>query len=170
LQNREQKGNNMENEIWKPIVGYEELYEVSNLGRVKNCRFNKIKKPRIRAKYYSVTLFKDGKLKDFTVHRMMAEAFLENKKECVNHIDGNRLNNNLNNLEWVSHRENSVHRDLKRKTKTGQPNIIWHSNSFQVRVRHENKYVQLGSYRKIEDAMKVRDNFYQSNNIVNKYI
>ena len=160
----------MENEIWKPIVGYESYYEVSNFGRVKNTRFNKLKKSRIRAGYYSVTLFKEGHLKSISIHRAMAEAFLENKKECVNHIDGNRLNNNLDNLEWVSHRENSVHRDLKRKTKTGQANIILHSNSFQVRVRHENKYIQLGSYGEIEDAIKVRDNFYQSNNIVNKYI
>ena len=157
-------------EIWAPVKGFEGLYEVSSLGRVKNCRFNKIKKARIRAKYYSVTLFKEGKLKSVTVHRIMAEAFLDNKKECVNHIDGNRLNNNLNNLEWVSHRENSVHRDLNRKTKTGKANIILHSNSFQVRVRHNNKYIQLGSYNKIEDAVMARDSFYQSNNIVNKYL
>lgn len=157
-------------EIWKPIIGYEGLFEVSNLGRVKNSRFNKLKKARIRSGYYSVTLFKNGKLKSVSVHRIMAESFLADKKECVNHIDGNKLNNNLNNLEWVSYRENSVHRDLNRKTKTGESNIILHSNSFQVRVRHEKKYVQLGSYRKIEDAIMARNNFYKLNGIVNKYL
>jgi hypothetical protein len=157
-------------EIWKPIIGYEGLFEVSSLGRVKNCRFNKFKKQRIRSGYYSVTLFKDKKLKSLSIHRIMAEAFLENRKECVNHIDGNKLNNNLNNLEWVSYRENAVHRDLKKDTKTGKANIILHSNSFQVRVRHEKKYVQLGSYKKIEDAVLARDNFYKLNNIVNKYL
>ena len=157
-------------EIWAPVNGFEGLYEISNLGRVKNCRFNKLKKSRIRSGYYSVTLFKDGELKSLSIHRMMADAFINNKKECVNHIDGNKLNNNLSNLEWVSYRENAVHRDLKRKTKTGKANIILHSNSFQVRVRHDNKYVQLGSYKKIEDAVIARDNFYQLNNIVNKYV
>jgi hypothetical protein len=110
----------MENEIWKSVVGYEGLYEVSNLGRVKSCERKvagkngnmKLIKERILKQdlyekgYYRVQLFKEGKKQNKKVHRVVAEAFLQVTEGCdtskkeVTHRDNNKLNNNLENLVW----------------------------------------------------------------------
>lgn len=116
-------------EIWKDISGYEGRYHVSNHGRVKSCTRadcnNRLVKERIlhtrksKVGYLQVTLFCDGAAKSLTVHRLVATAFiqnLENKPE-VNHIDGDKHNNHVDNLEWVTSRENHLHafRELGRK-------------------------------------------------------
>lgn len=115
----------MDKEEWKSIKGYEGLYEISNFGRVKsllgwNGR-KYIQRERILApykqqsnKYYSrsvVKLTKDNKTKDFKVHRLVAEAFIPNPNNyrVVNHIDGNPLNNNAENLEWCTQKMNIKH-------------------------------------------------------------
>jgi hypothetical protein len=112
-------------EFWIPIVGYEGLYEVSNLGNTRSLdrilshpskgRITKrggIKKqtPTKRG-YKSVTLSKLGKSKTLLVHRLVAIAFIPNtnKKPCINHKDGVKTNNNVENLEWVTHSENIKH-------------------------------------------------------------
>lgn len=113
-------------EIWKDIVGYEGLYQVSNLGRVKsldhfrNTGLNrgylqkgKILKPSMDMyrNYLRVQLSKKGKVVSIRIHRLVAQAFIPNPKNKpqVNHIDGNKLNNCVDNLEWVTIRENIQH-------------------------------------------------------------
>lgn len=112
-------------EIWKDIPNYEGLYQISNLGRVKSLRGNeKILKQLInRDGYYVVRIRKDKKRKEYFVHRLIAICFIEYKnnykclddeknklfdinKLTVNHIDKNRLNNDINNLEWCTLRYN----------------------------------------------------------------
>lgn len=116
----------MNKEIWKPIKGYEELYEVSNLGNVRslttiiNCKGAKgidthIRNGKVLSKaigttgYYIVVLSRNSKTKQVRIHRLVAEAFLDNPNNypCVNHIDGNKLNNNVDNLEWCTHSHNN---------------------------------------------------------------
>ena len=78
-------------------------YQVSNLGRVKSLiGHKKILKPELRTGYYSVNLCKDSKCKHVRIHRLVAEAFIPNIKHLpmVNHKDGNKVNNNVDNLEW----------------------------------------------------------------------
>jgi len=113
----------MENEIWEDIDGYEGLYQISNLGRIKSLprtitytvkmeTKELIMKPSVSSSgYCGVNLKGIGKVKRLNVHRILAKTFInnKNKKKCVNHKDGNRLNNNLSNLEWVTHSENSKH-------------------------------------------------------------
>lgn len=108
-------------EIWKDIVNYEGLYQVSNLGNVRSLSFgarnirksNKIKllkQSPTNCGYLKVQLYKNG-YKMFYVHRLVAIAFLpnpENKKQ-INHIDGNKQNNNVLNLEWSSASDNQKH-------------------------------------------------------------
>lgn len=104
----------MSNEIWKDIKDYEMLYQISNLGNVKSlhCNKEKIMKLTIRSKnypYYFVGLLKNGKRKYFAVHRLVAQAFVNNPNNYnqVDHLDGNKLNNNANNLAWVTPKENT---------------------------------------------------------------
>ena len=102
-------------EEWRKIPGYEN-YEVSNTGRVVNNNFNRkgIRKEMTYKKsrgYPAVSLFRNGKGKDITVHRLVAQAFIPNPDNLreVNHIDGNKVNNNVDNLEWCTREENMEH-------------------------------------------------------------
>lgn len=103
----------MDKEIWKDIVGYEGLYQVSNFGRIKSLKFacnigGKILKPRLRGRYFVIALYKNNQRKDYSIHRIVAKHFVKNKenKLYVNHKDENSLNNKANNLMWCTHKEN----------------------------------------------------------------
>lgn len=99
------------------------MYQVSNLGRIKSlyswnagskkyCNRELIMKPKISSVgYYNITLHKDKKQKTYTVHRLIAEIFICNpyNKETINHKDGNKLNNCIDNLEWATRSENQLH-------------------------------------------------------------
>lgn len=101
-------------ETWKHIKNYEK-YQISNFGRVKSLNRKKeiILKLAKTLNYLKVTLQKNGKSKTFSVHKLVAETFLENKNpiefKIVNHIDGNKLNNKVYNLEWTSYKNNTKH-------------------------------------------------------------
>ena len=104
-------------EEWKDIKGYEGLYKVSNLGKVKSMghrrthTLEKDLKPSIFHGYEHVTLLKHGKGTKMRVHRIVAQAFIPNplNKPQINHIDGNKLNNCISNLEWATSQENILH-------------------------------------------------------------
>jgi hypothetical protein len=111
-------------ELWLPVVGYEGIYEVSNFGNVRsldrplsNWRGSYVMKGKKTNSYISklgyekILLSSNRNKKEFSVHRLVAIAFInnaENKKE-VNHIDGNKLNNHISNLEWCTRKENLQH-------------------------------------------------------------
>ena len=110
------------NEIWKDIVNYEGLYQVSNWGRVKSLeRVNSLGR-RVNERilspgkngrgYLQVNLWKEGMFKIYTVHRLVLSTFspIENMGNLdINHIDECKTNNHLSNLEWVTHKENINH-------------------------------------------------------------
>lgn len=112
----------MYSETWRDIVGYKGYYKISNTGLIKSLdrkyktRWNTycLIKGRILSTfinkdgYRQVVLSKEGKQKRFVIHRLVAIAFIKNEcnKPCIDHIDGNRLNNNSENLRWCTNKEN----------------------------------------------------------------
>ena len=116
-------------EEWRDIIGFDGRYQVSNLGNVRSTdrlykqsnaktdEYNHIYKGKMLKPHYTiwgykrVGLSKNGKVKYFTIHKLVAEAFLKNNNNypCVNHIDGNKENNNVSNLEWCTYSRNNRH-------------------------------------------------------------
>lgn len=103
-------------EIWKPVIGYENLYSISNFGRVKSLNFNGSKQEKIMSpytvhNYKRIRIFKNKKACSVGVHRLVAGAFIPNpdNKPLVNHKDGNKSNNTVTNLEWATQSENAIH-------------------------------------------------------------
>ena len=107
----------MTEEIWKDIKDYEGLYQVSNWGRVKSFNYKNSGKERLMKPYkttggyFQVKLQKNRKSKNCRVHRLVAETFLPNPENLpeVNHIDEDKTNNRVDNLEWKTHKDNVNH-------------------------------------------------------------
>lgn len=147
-------------EVWKDITGYEGLYQVSNLGRIKSVEKwcngvhfkEKIKKNvQINTGYYDVLLYKNAKSKHFKIHRLVAQAFIPNPDNlpCVNHKDENKLNNNVNNLEWCTKLYNNIYgtKIEKQKIKLGKKVI-----QYDLRMN------KIAEYNCITDASKKTNN------------
>lgn len=100
---------------WKEIDTFDGLFSVSSIGQIKNNKTNRILKPTINPTGYYFVIVRpygrNGGCKAFRVHREVAKAFIPNEenKPTVNHIDGDKLNNSVKNLEWATHKEQVIH-------------------------------------------------------------
>ncbi len=115
----------MKKERWKHVVGYEGYYEISNSGRVKRKQTGKILKPNIVNGYLLVDLRVNGKRKYNRVHRLVAYSFIglpPTPRHEIRHFDGNKQNNNSNNLCWGTRKDNEYDKIRHNKTNRGQRN------------------------------------------------
>jgi hypothetical protein len=103
----------LSNEIWNPILGYENLYEISNFGNINGLKFKTRKKIASLDKdgYKVITLWKNNKTTYYRVHRLVAQAFIPNPNNYfhINHKDEIKSNNNIDNLEWCTVKYNNVY-------------------------------------------------------------
>jgi hypothetical protein len=99
---------------WKPVIGFEGLYEVSNTGEIASLKYGKRRIMRKKTNdqgYHTVSMYKGGKQYCIRINRCVASSFIPNtdNKPYVNHINKVRSDNRVENLEWVTHRENMIH-------------------------------------------------------------
>ena len=153
-------------EVWKPIKGYEGLYEISNFGRVKSYRNGGemfMRQILDKDGYLIIGLKRDGHSKLMKVHRLVGMAFIPNpeNKPHINHIDYNRSNNHVENLEWVTPKENTAHslchfpKEKKAYNPTGEKYVLYNKLNRNYRVKIGRKYY--GCYQTIEKAVETRD-------------
>jgi hypothetical protein len=148
---------NTKKEIWKTIPDYQD-YQVSNLGNLKSLKFNKEKKIKQSigsSGYYLVSLSKKGIIKKIQTHQLIAMAFLNHKpcgyKLVVDHIDNNKLNNNVSNLRIVTNRENTSRKNIGSSKYIG---VFWCNTykKWQSRIRINGDSKHLGYYKTEYDA------------------
>jgi len=146
----------METEIWKDVVGYEGLYKVSNLGNVFGVKYKRILKQYVPKDFYpSVSLCKNNKKSTVCVHGLVANAFLHKNdnynKNVVNHIDGNKHNNHILNLEYVSVRANSTicYRKNKETKSSKYSGVSLHKkyNKWLSEIKYKGKKIYVGYFK-----------------------
>ena len=137
----------LEGEVWRWIRGYEGLYQISNYGRLKSFprkgtgKEIKILRPKLKKNgYLEISLRKKGVRKSYSIHRLVAEAFIPNpeNKPHVNHKDGNKFDNYFENLEWVTQLENMEHAKNTGLIKSGVENPNAKLTEEQVHQIREN--------------------------------
>jgi len=142
-------------EIFKTIPNYPD-YQVSNLGRVKSLKQGKEKilKHRIVSGYPYVTLFKKGR-NHFHVHRLVMMTFVDTSNGMiVNHKDSNKLNNRLDNLEYVTYRQNSQHGYSRKNTQSKYIGVTFHLKKWRAQIYTKGKNKHLGLFKTELDAHK----------------
>jgi len=144
-------------EEFRTVAGYEGLYEVSDLGRVRRVGSPDSLRPQKIGLYYGVNLSKNGIHQIHKIHRLMALAFLENplNKPCVDHRDRNKLNNVLSNLRWATRQENGWN-FAGGATSSGLKGVYLHScGKYVARISTpDSKQLHLGLYATKEEAFE----------------
>ena len=174
-------------EIWKDIIGFEGLYQISNYGNVKSCKryvnakFGKrvvneklLSLGKDKDGYFMAILCEDAIRKTVKVHRLVADAFIDkfDGKNIVNHIDLNKQNNTVSNLEWVSSLENNCHSRLNIKSTSKYIGVYFskRDNNFRVSAKIKGKRFNLGKFENEEDAYNARLHFFKDNGVDNRYL
>jgi hypothetical protein len=161
------------NEIWLPLVGFETLYKVSNMGRIKN-KNHQLLSTRERRSYLAASLTANSISHDMPIHRAVALTFIPNpfNRYCVNHINGKKFDNRVENLEWVSARENTCHALDKTKTTSKYTGVIQRKDTLKWRayINPYGKNIWLGQFNTEEEACEAYKEALEQFKFNNKYI
>ena len=149
------------NEEWRTISEYEN-YQISNMGRVKNIKTEKILKPSIDKRgYCRASLYKDGMVSKFSIHRLVAHEFLENPNEelYIDHMDRNCSNNCINNLRWVSSSQNQMNRTKSINKTSAFKGVYLEKNTgkWRCRIKIDGKLQHHGYFEIEKDAARKYD-------------
>ena len=147
-------------EVFVTIAGYPN-YKVSNFGNVKSITTQLIMKGTKRSNgYFNVSLTNNEDKSNKTIHRLVANAFIDNplEKKNVDHIDHNRLNNHVSNLRWATSTENNQNRSMHSNNKSGITGVIWNKERKKWRAYiTKNKVIKyIGCFINKEDAIRAR--------------
>jgi hypothetical protein len=148
-------------------LSYIDGYQISNLGRVRNTKTNKILVQYISKDKYnkvrscSICVSNNNKKKTYFIHRLVADAFIENpeNKPFVDHIDRDPTNNNITNLRWATPLENAQNTSKGRNNTTGETNIYYCKNTknYKIMIKRDYKYYYFGHYDTFEEAKKAKE-------------
>ena len=149
------------NEIFKKIDGFEN-YSVSDHGKVRNDKTGRILKPcKNHDGYLLICLMKENKKFSKLIHKLMAHAFLVNpeNKNCIDHIDNDRQNNNLINLRVATNRQNSQNAKLSSKNTSGTKGVSWVDTRqrWRAQICVNRKIINLGYFINKDDAINIRN-------------
>jgi hypothetical protein len=147
-------------EMWKTITGYEN-YQISSFGNVRNIASAKVLKQYMQNSGYKLVMLRtDGKSVNCLVHRLVALNFITNpeNKSCVDHINNDKLNNNLTNLRWCSKTENAINTGLKINNTSGVKGVYFNKEKkrWEAQLMHMKKKVFIGRYDTLEEAKQAR--------------
>ena len=135
-------------------------YSVSNFGRVRNNKTNKILKGSLRRGYLRVQICTKGERHFFSIHRLVATEFIDNplNKPFIDHIDNNKSNNNAYNLRWCSQKENNCNVGLNTNNSSGVKGVCYNKSKRQwvARIRHDGIDIYIGTFKTIEEAIYAR--------------
>jgi hypothetical protein len=159
-------------EIYKVIKGFEN-YSVSNLGNVKNNKTERILKSSDEGHgYLKLTLIKNKVRKTVKVHKLVANAFLLNPehKVCIDHINGVRTDNKMNNLRFASHSQNSQNKSISSNNISGTTGVSFHrsTNKWCAKIGLNNKQIHIGLYETKDEAIQAR--IYKANQLYGVFV
>jgi hypothetical protein len=136
-------------EIFKDVIGFNR-YTISNLGNVFDKKLNRNLIPYINGGYYCLALCNDNNIqKIMSIHRLIALQFIDNPNNypCVDHIDQNKLNNNIENLRWCTHSQNEMNKNKMITNTTGFKGVSKRKNNkFETQIRYENTLYHIGTF------------------------
>jgi hypothetical protein len=147
-------------ENFKFIKNFEN-YMISDLGRVFSIKKHRFLKSGVDGHgYYHIKLCKYGIKKTFTIHRLVGIHFLENpeNKKCIDHINNIRTDNSLDNLRWVSNKENSYNSIISKHNTSGVKGVSFKKlrNKYEAYIKINNKQKHIGYYNSLEEAKEAR--------------
>ena len=159
------------NEKAKEVLGFEDRYIITSLGRIYSLKKRRFLRPS-RGVYITITLYGKDRTKNVSIHRLVASAFIENieNKKYVNHIDGNKHNNIVSNLEWVTSSENALHAFSTGLKKSSEKQREWarrHVRDLHKKIRKKIKQINnngevVMEYESIRAAARVMNVSHQA--------
>jgi hypothetical protein len=151
-----------EKEIWKSVIDYQILYEVSNFGQVRSLNKYKgcVRKSSVDNRgYLYVRLSKFNKSSTHKIHRLVAQAFIikrDPEQNQVDHINGVRTDNRAVNLRWVTNQQNSMNAGKRKNNTSGYKGVYKCATKWRVQLRYNGKLVEGGLFENFEDAVEKR--------------